>query len=78
MLSAEIYPYTCKCTTFIVLFLKYLGDDSEKTPTIKGFKLSKNILVHSKTESTLLKCGKHYLCFSVYNQSKLNAPLFKQ
>lgn len=47
MLSAEIYPNTCKCTTFIVLFLKYLGDDSEKTPTIKGFKLSKNILVDS-------------------------------
>lgn len=47
------------------IFIKYLGDDSEKTPAIKGFKLSKNILVHSKTESTLLKCGKHYLCFSV-------------
>lgn len=47
MFSVEIYPYKCTCTTSIVLFLKYLGDDSEKTPTIKGFKLSKNILVDS-------------------------------
>lgn len=43
MLSVEIYPYTskCTCTTSIVLFLKYLGDDSEKTPTLKGFRSRK-------------------------------------
>lgn len=41
MLSVEIYPYKCTCTTSIVLFLKYLGDDSEKTPTLKGLDLEK-------------------------------------
>lgn len=68
MLSVEIY--SCACITSIGLFLYYLSDDSVRNGTMrkhtfKDFKLSKNILVHSKTESTLLKCGKHYLCFCV-------------
>lgn len=41
MFSVEIYPYKCTCTTSIVLFLKYLGDDSEKTPILKGFRSRK-------------------------------------
>lgn len=65
MLLVEIYLYICKCIIFIVLFLKYFGDDSEKIFIIKGFKFLKNILVYLKIESILLKCGKYYLCFSV-------------